>query len=163
MSTIHLRPGMPDDVPTILRFIRELAEYEKLSHAVVATEDLLREHLFGQRAYAETLIGELNGGAVGYALYFHNFSTFEGRPGIYIEDIYVQPDCRGHGLGKALLTRVAAIAAERGCARLEWAVLDWNEPARAFYRSLGAEAMGEWVLKRVDGESLQALARLGAD
>ena len=157
MPNINVRPGTIDDVPTVLRFINELAEYEKLAHASVATAEQLERHLFGERSYAETLIGELDGEPVGYALFFHSFSTFEGAPGVYLEDLFVTVAKRGHGVGKALLQEVAAIAARRGCARLEWAVLDWNEPAINFYRSLGAVPLNDWTLYRVDGPALQAL------
>lgn len=156
--TMTIRPAIPADIPLILRFIRELAEYEKLLDDVVADEDMLAVHLFGPSPRAEVLIGEIDGGPSGFALYFHNFSTFAGRPGVYLEDLYVLPDARGAGLGKALLARLARIATERGCARLEWAVLDWNAPAIAFYRSLGAVAMDEWTVNRVDGAALAALA-----
>ena len=159
MPTQAIRPGTPDDVSTILGFIKELAEYEKLSHEVVATEDLLRDTLFGDRAYAETLIGEIDGAPAGYALFFHNYSTFEARPGIYLEDIYVQPAHRGKGLGKALLLAVARLAVERGCARMEWSVLDWNEPSIRFYKSLGARPMDDWTVYRVDGDALQTLGK----
>ncbi len=148
----------------ILSFIRELAEYEKLSHAVVATEAVLDRHLFpadGRRG-AEVLIGEVGGRAEGFALYFPTFSTFLARPGIYLEDLYVRPTSRGKGLGAALLSRLAAIAVERGCGRLEWAVLNWNEPAIGFYRKLGAEPMNEWTVNRVSGAALEALAHRAA-
>jgi GNAT superfamily N-acetyltransferase len=146
------------DVPLILSFIKELAEYERLSHEVVATEELLRASLFGERPVAEVLIAYQDGAAVGFALFFHNFSTFMGLPGIYLEDLYVQPHARGKGIGRALLVRLARLAKERGCGRLEWAVLDWNEPAIRFYRNLGAVPMHEWTVFRATDESLDRLA-----
>jgi GNAT superfamily N-acetyltransferase len=163
MSTaaVSIRPAAPADIPEILRFIQELAEYEKLAHEVVATEAALHEHLFGARPAAEVLLGELNRELAGFALYFRSFSTFLARPGIYLEDLYVRPAARGHGLGAALLARLAAIAIERGCGRLEWSVLDWNEPALGFYRKLGAVRMDEWTVHRVTGDALAALARRG--
>ena len=156
-ASITVRPAAPADVPAILGFIRELAEYEKLSHAVVATEGALRRHLFGEggRPAAECLIGEIGSAPQGFALYFTSFSTFLARPGIYLEDLYVRPAARGRGLGKALFTRLAALAVERGCGRLEWSVLDWNEPAIGFYRRMGAEPMSEWTVFRLSGEALE--------
>jgi GNAT superfamily N-acetyltransferase len=156
---ITLRPAEPADVPLILAFIRELAEYERLTHEVVATEENLRGTLFGERPYAECLIASLEGEAAGFALFFHNYSTFLARPGIYLEDLYVRPDARGRGVGLALLAGMARLALERGCGRLEWAVLDWNEPALAFYRRLGAVPMDEWTVHRVAGPALEVLAR----
>lgn len=153
-----IRPAVPSDVPLILQLVRELAEYEKLSHEVVATEALLHAALFGERPYAEALIAQDGAGAQGFALYFHNFSTFLARPGIYLEDLFVRPAARGRGLGKALLVRLAQIALERGCGRLEWSVLDWNAPAIAFYQSLGARSMDDWRINRVTGPALAALA-----
>lgn len=158
MSIIIRKAGRAD-VPLILDLIRALAEYEKLSHECQATEAALAEHLFGARPYAEALIAEADGQAAGFALYFHNYSTFLARPGIYLEDLFVRPEQRGKGLGKALLVRLAQLAVERGCGRLEWAVLDWNEPAIRFYKSLGARSMNEWIVNRVTGEALTALAR----
>lgn len=157
--TIAIRPATPADLPLIASLIRALAAYEKLADAVRFDEATLGEKLFGKRPYAEVVIGELDGTAQGFALFFHNFSTFEGRPGIYLEDLFVRPEARGHGLGKALLAHLAALAVQRDCARLEWSVLDWNEPAIGFYRSLGARMMDEWTVMRVDG---LALDRLGA-
>jgi GNAT superfamily N-acetyltransferase len=157
MSTA-IRSARPDDLPLICAFIRELAEYEKLADAVRFDEDVLHGYLFGPRPMAEVLIGEVDGDAQGFALFFHNFSTFEGRPGIYLEDLYVRPVARGAGLGKALLTRLAALAVERDCARLEWSVLDWNEPAIGFYRSLGAIPQEQWTVMRVNGSALSQLA-----
>ena len=155
---LSLRPATIADVALILSFIRDLAEYERLAHEVVATEELLRETLFGERPGAEVVIAELDGVPVGFALFFHNFSTFLGRPGLYLEDLFVRPAARGHGVGRALLARLAAIAVERGCGRFEWAVLDWNEPAIGFYRNLGAVPLDDWTVQRVTGEALHRLA-----
>lgn len=156
--TIRIRPAAPADVPTILRFIRELAEYERAPHEAVATPELLHEAIFSSKPACEALIGELNGVAEGFALFFHNFSTWKGRRGVYLEDLYVTPATRGKGLGKALLAAVAKVAVDRGCPRLEWNVLDWNEPALRFYRSLGAEPLSEWTIHRLSGEALARLA-----
>jgi GNAT superfamily N-acetyltransferase len=147
-----------DDVPVILRFIKGLAKYEKLTSEVTATEPLLRETLFGARRVAEVMIGDFQGEPVGFALFFHNFSTFLGRPGIYLEDLFVIPEMRGRGFGKALLIYLAKIAVERGCGRVEWAVLDWNEPSIQFYKNLGAVPMNEWTVFRLTGEALAAQA-----
>ena len=157
--TLSIRPATPADLPLIAQLIRDLAEYERLSGEVRFDESVLGAKLFGPRPYAEVVIGEIDGAAQGFALFFHNFSTFEGRPGIYLEDLFVRPEARGSGLGKALLAHLAALAVERDCARLEWSVLDWNEPAIGFYRKLGARLMDEWTVMRVDGDDL---ARLGA-
>ena len=159
MTALSIRPATPSDMPLIAALIRELAEYERLAHEVRFAEAVLGEKLFGPRPYAEVVIGEIGGVAQGFALFFHNFSTFEGRPGIYLEDLFVRPDARGGGLGKALLAHLARLAVERGCARLDWWVLDWNEPAIGFYRKLGARPMDEWTTMRLDGD---ALAQLGA-
>jgi GNAT superfamily N-acetyltransferase len=156
--SIQIRPATVVDVPAILGFIRALADYEKLSHAVVATEQMLREQLFGPRPAAEVLIADLNAQPVGFALFFQSFSTFLARPGIYLEDVFVLPEARGHGVGKALLKAVAQIAVQRSCGRLEWAVLDWNAPAIGFYKKLGAVAMDEWMTMRVTGDALDKLA-----
>ncbi len=156
--TIAIRPATPADLDLIAGFIRALADYERLADEVRFNRETLAHHLFGDAPRAEVLIGEVGGAAQGFALFFHNFSTFEGKPGVYLEDLFVMPEARGAGLGKALLARLAAIAVERGCARLEWWVLDWNAPAIAFYRSLGARAMDEGTVNRVDGEALLALA-----
>jgi GNAT superfamily N-acetyltransferase len=156
--TTQIRPATPSDVPQILQFIRELADYEKLSHQVTATEDLLHQNLFGPRPTAEALVAEFDQTPAGFALFFHNFSTFVGRPGIYLEDLFVRPAARGKGVGRALLTRLAELAVERGCGRLEWAVLDWNTPAIGFYKKLGAVPMHEWTVFRVDGDQLKNLA-----
>ena len=153
-----IRAATSDDVPLILRFIRGLAEYERLAHQVVATEDGLRETLFGPRPYAEVVIAEDGGQPAGFALFFHNYSTFLGRPGIYLEDLYVLPEMRGRGIGRALLSHLARLAVERGCGRLEWWVLDWNEDAIRFYRNLGAEPMDDWTVFRVAGDALARLA-----
>ena len=159
----EIRPATEADVPVILRFIRDLAAYEKLEHEVVATEDALRQWLFGERPAAEVVLLEESStsGApdpVAFALFFHNFSTFLGRPGIYLEDLFVRPDRRGKGYGRRMLAHLASLAVERGCGRLEWAVLDWNEPAISFYRKLGAVAMDEWTVFRLTGAELQNLA-----
>ncbi len=156
---LSIRPAARADLPLIAQFIRDLAEYEKLSDAVRFDEVVMGEKLFGARPYAEVVIGEVDGEAQGFALFFHNFSTFEGLPGIYLEDLFVQPEARGAGLGKALLSHLASLAVERGCARLEWSVLDWNAPAIGFYEKLGARGMEEWTVMRLDGANL---ARLGA-
>jgi GNAT superfamily N-acetyltransferase len=156
--TISIRPATPADLPLIAELIRALADYEKLAHEVHFDEAVLGEKLFGARPYAEVLIGELDGTPQGFALFFHNFSTFEGKPGIYLEDLFVRPEGRGSGLGKALLTRLAALAVERDCARLEWSVLDWNAPAIGFYQSIGARLMDGWTAMRVDGPQLTELA-----
>ena len=155
---LTLRNATVEDVPLILRFIRELAEYERLGHEVVANEDSVRETLFGTRPYAEVIIAEVGNDPVGFALFFHNYSTFLARPGIYLEDLYIRPEMRGRGYGKALLVRLAQIALERHCGRFEWAVLNWNEPAIRFYRSLGALPEDAWTVYRVKGETLRALA-----
>ena len=157
--TLSIRPATPADLPLIAALIRELADYEKLAHEVRFDEAVLAAKLFGARPYAEVMIGELSGIPQGFALFFHNFSTFEGRPGIYLEDLFVRPAARGSGLGKALLSHLAALAVERDCARLEWSVLDWNAPAIGFYQALGARSMDEWTVMRIDGA---ALARLGS-
>jgi GNAT superfamily N-acetyltransferase len=146
------------DVPLILDFITKLAIYEKLSHEVVVTGQQLERYLFGEEKVAEAVIGLYHGRPVGFALFFYNFSTFLGRPGIYLEDLFVLEEERGKGFGKALLSYLASLAIEKGCARLEWAVLDWNEPSIEFYKSLGAKYMDEWVINRVTGEALTELA-----
>jgi GNAT superfamily N-acetyltransferase len=153
-----IRTAVPADVPTIAALIRALAEYEHLAHEVVLDETVLQRHLFGPRPYAEVLIAEADDEPVGFALFFHNFSTFLGRPGIYLEDLFVRPEARGRGLGTALLVELGRLARERDCGRIEWAVLDWNEPSIAFYRSLGAAPKDEWVLYRLTGEPMAALA-----
>ena len=157
-DTITIRPASRDDVPLVLEFIRDLARYERLEHEVAASEAQLREALFGERRYAEVVFACSGGEPVGFALFFHNFSTFKGRPGIYLEDLFVRTEARGRGIGKQLLAHLARIAVERDCARLEWAVLDWNEPSIGFYRSLGAKPMDEWTTFRLTGEPLALLA-----
>ena len=154
-----IRPATADDTPTIAALIRALAEYERLSHAVAFDEVQLREHLFGARPFAEVLLAEDAGAIAGFALFFHNFSTFLGQPGVYLEDLFVRPEYRGRGHGKALLAAVARLAVERGCGRVDWAVLDWNEPALRFYRALGAVPLGDWTLYRLSGDALQRVAR----
>ncbi|MBA4228443.1 MAG: N-acetyltransferase [Hyphomonas sp.] len=154
----RIRFAQAADTPVILGFIRALAVYEKLEADCVATEESLRASLFGPRPYAEVLLIEEGGKAHGFALFFHNYSTFLARPGIYLEDLFVDPAARGKGYGKALLAKLAEIAVERGCGRLEWSVLDWNRPAIDFYLSLGARPMDEWTVYRVDGAALGALA-----
>lgn len=153
-----IRPATPNDVPAIAKLIRDLAEYEKLAHAVVLDEAKLREHLFGPRPYAEVLMAEDAGAVVGFALFFHNYSTFRGRPGIYLEDLFVIPAARGKGFGKALLVALAKLAVERDCARVEWSVLNWNEPSIRFYKSLGAVPMDEWTVYRLTDDALTKLA-----
>jgi GNAT superfamily N-acetyltransferase len=156
--SITLRPAEVRDAGVILSFITELAAYEKLSHEVVATEDAIREHLFCERPVVEAIIAEYDDVPAGFALFFHSFSTFLGRTGIYLEDLYVTVDLRGKGIGKALLKRLAEIATERGCGRVEWAVLDWNEPAIQFYQSIGAAPMAEWQTYRLAGSALRDFA-----
>jgi GNAT superfamily N-acetyltransferase len=157
---IAIRTATPDDVALILGLVRELAVYEREPDAVVATEAMLHKALFETRV-AESLIAELDGKPVGFALFFHNFSTWTGKPGIYLEDLYVTPDARGSGAGKALLRHLAGIALDRDCTRFEWSVLDWNTPAIDFYRAMGAQAMDEWTVQRVSGDALVALAGRG--
>ena len=161
MPEIGLRPATERDVPLILSFIRELAEYERLSHEVVATEEVLRASLFGEKSAAEVVIGDYGDEPAGFALFFHNFSTFLARPGIYLEDLYVTPGLRGRGIGRAMLAYLARLAKERDCGRLEWSVLDWNEPAIKLYRSMGATPMDDWTTYRVTGEALDGLADEG--
>ncbi|MEY3703572.1 MAG: hypothetical protein RLZZ561_1192 [Pseudomonadota bacterium] len=156
--TLSLRVATRDDIALIAQFIRALADYEKLLDEVRLDEGVLTEKLFGPRPYAEVLIGEIDGQPQGFALFFHNFSTFEGRPGIYLEDLFVTPEARGSGLGTALLAELARLAVERDCARLEWSVLDWNEPSIGFYKALGAKPMDEWTVFRLDGAALTNLA-----
>jgi GNAT superfamily N-acetyltransferase len=157
--TLLIRTGEPSDVPLIADLIRGLARYEKLEHEVTMTEELLASNLFGPRRYAETLIAEDGGAPIGFALFFHNFSTFLAKPGIYLEDLFVIPEQRGGGVGRALLQRLAMIAVERGCGRLEWAVLDWNRDAIGFYERLGARPNSEWTVYRLTGEALTSLGR----
>lgn len=154
---LTFRFAQPEDTALILRFVRALAEYEKLSDEVVATGELLREWIF-EKGKAEVLFAVADGEEVGFALFFHNFSTFLGRAGIYLEDLFVLPEQRGHGYGKALLKHLAAIAVERGCGRLEWSCLDWNKPSIAFYKSMGAAPMDGWTVYRLTGETLKRAA-----
>ncbi|VVC76677.1 hypothetical protein AQUSIP_20010 [Aquicella siphonis] len=155
---MQIKSATLEDVPVILSFIRQLADYEKLAHEVIATEDSLRKHLFGSKPYAEVILSYLDNVPVGFALFFHNFSTFLGKPGLYLEDLFVLPEKRGSGIGQKMLAYLACLAKERGCGRLEWWVLDWNEPAIHFYQRLGAQAMNEWTVYRVTGEALNDLA-----
>jgi GNAT superfamily N-acetyltransferase len=156
--SLTITPATAADVPLLLVLIRALADYERLADQVSATEDRLRESLFGPRPAAEAVIGRLDGEPAGFALFFQTYSTFLGRPGMYLEDIFVKPECRGRGLGKALLRHVARLAVARQCGRFEWAVLDWNAPAIGFYRKLGAEVLADWRICRVAGEALARLA-----
>ncbi len=158
MQALEIKPATVNDVPFILGLIKELAEFEKLRHEVVATEAQLKKTLFGPKAYAEVVIGYWNGKPVSFALFFHNFSTFLGKPGIYLEDLYVKPEARGQGIGEQLLRYLAKLAKERDCGRLEWWVLDWNENAIKFYKKLGAKPMDEWTVFRVTGDALDDLA-----
>ena len=157
--SVHLRFAEAADVPVIAKLIRGLAHYEKLEGEVTMTEELLAKNLFGPRRYAETLLAEDGSEVVGFALFFHNFSTFLAQPGIYLEDLFVVPEQRGRGIGRALLERLAQIAVERGCGRLEWAVLDWNRDAIGFYERLGATPNSDWTVYRLTGEALRGLAR----
>ena len=157
MSLI-IRQATVEDCPLILEFIKELADYEKLLHQVVADVATLEKSLFGEKPYAEVVIAEHKGQPVGFALFFHNYSTFLGRPGLYLEDLYIKPEMRGKGFGKILLAYLANLALERNCGRLEWWVLDWNQPAKDFYLSLGAEPMDDWTVNRVTGDALSKLA-----
>jgi GNAT superfamily N-acetyltransferase len=156
--TRTIRPAQASDCALVLAFIRELAEYEKLLDRVQATEAKIREGLFGARPYAEAIIGEIDGAPCGFALYFHNYSTFLAQPGIYLEDLYVRPAARGHGMGLALIAHLAKLALVRGCGRLDWAVLDWNTPAIEFYQRIGAVAQADWTGQRMEGAALTALA-----
>ncbi len=157
----RIEPAQPRDTATLLALIRALAEYEKLTHLVVGTEAQLAEELFGRRPVIEAVLGWEDERAVGFALYFHNFSTFLTRRGLYLEDLFVVPEARGRGYGKALMRHVARIAVEQDCGRFEWAVLDWNQPAIEFYKSLGAEVLPDWRICRLTGEALAALGRHG--
>jgi GNAT superfamily N-acetyltransferase len=159
---LRIEPAVRSDVPLILELIKELAEYERLAHEVEATEEILRETLFGTRPYAEVVIARYDNAPVGYALYFHSFSTFVGRPGLYLEDVYVRPTMRGKGIGKALLIYLARLAVDRKCGRFEWSVLNWNEPSIRFYESLGAQPMNEWTVFRLAGDRLRRLASSGS-
>jgi GNAT superfamily N-acetyltransferase len=155
---LSIRPVRAEEVDLVMQFIRELAEYERLTHEVTARTEDIRAALFGPRPYAEAVFGCLDGEPRGFALYFHNFSTFLGKPGLYLEDLYVTPAARGRGLGTRMLAWLARLALERDCGRFEWAVLDWNEPALKVYRGLGARAAQDWILHRVTGEALAQLA-----
>ncbi len=157
---LELRLATVEDVPAILSFIQQLADYEKLSDQVVATEQKLKDTLFAEKAYAEVVLANYRGKDVGFALFFHNYSTFLAKPGIYLEDLFVEPACRGAGIGKALITYLAKLAVERDCGRLEWSVLDWNQPAIDFYQSLGAVMLHDWRINRVTGTTLTQMAQL---
>ena len=158
-ADFRIEPATVQDVPLILRFITGLAEYEKLAHEMRATEDQLRATLFGDRRDAEVVIARAGGEPVGFALFFHTYSTFLGQRGLYLEDLFVVPEWRGRGAGRALLAHLARVAIERDCGRLEWTVLDWNEPAIRFYKSLGAQSMHGWTINRVAGDALSRLAQ----
>tara|TARA_R100000789_G_scaffold76839_2_gene72219 strand:- start:3620 stop:4099 length:480 start_codon:yes stop_codon:yes gene_type:complete len=158
-----IRPAIPDDCGTILSLIRELAVYEKMEAEVVATSELIRDSLFGDRPDAECLLAEVENKSVGFALYFFNYSTFLGRRGLYLEDLFVQPEFRKQGIGKALFKKVAEVAVERNCGRMEWSVLDWNEPSIEFYKSMGAVAMEEWTVYRLAGATLKAVGKSNSD
>ena len=158
LQFFEIKSATESDVPIILDFIRELAEYERLAHEVVATEEALRHSLFEKNQGAEVLLGYWKSSPVSFALFFHNFSTFLGKPGLYLEDLFVKPDFRGRGFGKAMLSHLARLAQARGCGRFEWSVLDWNEPAIRFYTNLGAVAMSDWTVYRVTGAALARLA-----
>jgi len=158
-DTVTIRPAAAHELPLVLEFIRELAVYERLEHEMSATTADLAASLFGPRPYAEVVFACLDGTPVGFALFFHNFSTLLGKPGIYLEDLFVRPQARGRGIGRRLLAWLARTTLERGCARLDWAVLDWNAPSIAFYRSVGAVAQDEWTIMRVSGAALEHLAR----
>lgn len=158
MTSFVIRPATEQDVPVVLSFIRQLAEYERLLDQAVVTEAALRDSLFGPNRHAEVLLAFADHKPVGFAVFFHNFSTFLGRSGLYLEDLFVLPDMRGKGYGKALLVELARIARERKCGRFEWAVLDWNEPSIEFYKKLGAAPMDEWTIFRVTGDALERLA-----
>ena len=158
LPPLSIEPARPEDAGLIVALVRELADYERLLDQVVLHEGDVVRDLFGPRPYAEAVIARTGGEPVGFALWFHNYSTFAGRPGLYLEDLFVRPAFRGRGYGEALLRHLARIALDRGCARFEWAVLDWNEPALAFYRKLGAVPMDEWTVQRVSGDALVALA-----
>jgi GNAT superfamily N-acetyltransferase len=160
MNELTIRQATRADSPLLLSFVRDLAEYEKLTHLVAATEELIADELFGPQSRTEALLGYSGDEPVAFAVYFHNFSTFLGRKGLYLEDLYVRPAHRRRGVGRAMLLQVARTAAERGCGRLEWSVLDWNEPAIFFYEQLGATIMHEWKLVRVTGDALEKLAKM---
>lgn len=158
IKDFYIKKAEKEEIPLVLDFIKRLAEYEKLSHMVVATEEKLEKHLFGKHRIADVVIGYYQEVPVGFALYFYNFSTFLCKPGIYLEDIFVLEEYRGRGFGKSMLTYLASLAVEKDCGRLEWAVLNWNEPSINFYKSLGAQLMDEWIINRVSGQALRDLA-----
>ena len=158
---LRIRAAGAEDIPLLLMFIKRLAHYEKLSHEVTATEEILRTNLFGERRGTEVILAEVRDTAVGFALYFHNFSTFLGKPGIYIEDLFVDENYRGRGFGYALFAHIAALAKQRGCGRLEWSVLDWNRPAIRFYENLGAAPLSDWTTYRLTGQALDQLGKSG--
>jgi GNAT superfamily N-acetyltransferase len=158
-DNFKIRPARVEDVPVILQLVRDLATYERAPHEVIATEEQLADVLFGERAAAEVLLAFEGESAIGFAVFFHNFSTWLGRPGVYLEDLFVKPENRGKGYGRALLVELAKIAMDRGCGRLEWAVLDWNEPAMKFYRALGAKPMDEWTVFRLTRDGIERLAK----
>ena len=160
-SHFTIRPAAVADAPLILSLIKELAEYERLAQEVVATEEDIRKSLFGERPFAEALIGEYQKNPISFALFFYNFSTFKGKPGIYLEDLYVKPAYRGMGFGRRMLVHIARLAKERNCARFEWSVLNWNEPAIRTYEKLNAKPMKEWILYRLNGEALDSLSGKG--
>lgn len=162
-APLTIRAATVEDVPVVRRFILALAEYERLSHEATVTEEDLRRTLFADHAYAEVLIAEWNHQPAGFALFFHNYSTFLGKPGIYLEDLFVLPELRGKGIGRALLLQLARLARDRNCGRLEWSVLDWNEPSINFYKALGAVPMSDWTIFRVTGAALDRLASLEVD
>ncbi|MFP6901986.1 MAG: GNAT family N-acetyltransferase [Opitutales bacterium] len=157
-DSFAIRPASPEDVEVILGMVRELAEYEKLLHECVATEGQFHEALFGESPVSEALLGELGGAPISFALFFHSFSTFVGKPGLYLEDLYVKPPYRGRGFGQAFLRKLAQIAVERDCGRFEWTVLDWNEPAIRAYDRIGATALNDWTIRRLEGANLKKLA-----
>ncbi len=162
MTDFKIVNAVQSDAPVILDFIKQLAEYEKLSDQVTATVADLEKNLFGQKSNAHVLLAELQGRRVGFAIYFLNFSTFLGKPGLYLEDLFVVPEARGHGVGKKLLAHLAALTQERDYGRLDWSVLDWNKPALDFYESIGAKPLGDWITYRLQGDALKALAALGS-
>jgi GNAT superfamily N-acetyltransferase len=159
IAGIRIEPATPGDVPTIRALIQELADFERLGDQVIATEQRLHSTIFGSRAFAEVLMARLGEESVGFALFFHNYSTFRAQPGIYLEDLYVRPAHRGNGYGEELLRRIAQLAVERGCGRFEWSVLDWNQRAIDFYKALGAEPLNDWTMFRVTGDNLTKLAQ----
>jgi GNAT superfamily N-acetyltransferase len=158
MSSVDIRQATAEDLPVILALIRGLADYERLAHEVVATEEALRETLFGPNPRAEVVLARQDGAPAGFALWFHNYSTFLAKPGLYLEDLFVLPEFRGRGIGRRLLAHLAAVAVARGCGRMEWSVLDWNAPAIAFYERLGARRMDEWTVYRLTGDTLASVA-----